>query len=399
MKGRAFIQALFLVLFLVGSWFLLFMRLAKEEPIDPGEVPSPSVSQDEQVEPPVAEAPSPPQPDTPKQVQPTPPESWAAWIQHLESASSPEAMRTALKQLADSILSSPKEDALQAILEFLQSGADLKTGLGFQPGPENSLVGTASLRAFLLDLLHQLDPGLAAEWATDELSRLGTSLTPDVYAVHLRNYALGTTDPEEARIDFLNRRLEAALQDDQWTGNPSSAIAELLDVAVYTGETAFVPEFSNLMKIGDPQMLRRAAALAIERLVDKDPVVALTEILEQDTWPEGMEKARAGYFARMDPGLAGAPELLEEYLTSPKVSAGEARFFLLSFPNLNQSLSHNLLSSQISITGASTNQEIMKAALDLVRDWRSEPGMSRLEPTLTEVEEAINERLYGRVNP
>jgi hypothetical protein len=255
------------------------------------------------------------------------------------------------------------------------------------------------LRAFLLDLLQQLDPQLAAQWAVDELTSSGTALAPDVYAVHLRNYALGSEVGEEARTAFLNNRLQAVLQSDDWTSNPTTAIAEMMDVAVYTGAIALLPDLSKLMKKGDPQMLRRAAALAIERLVDKEPMAALSEILAQEDWPGGMEKARAGYFARLNPGIEGAPQLLEDYLASPGVTADEARFFLLSFPNLNQSLSHNLLSSQISITSAERNEEILANALDLVRAWQEDPELSRLETTLGEVEQAINERLYGRVDP
>ena len=112
-----------------------------------------------------------------------------------------------------------------------------------------------------------------------------------------------------------------------------------------------------------------------------------------------MEKARAGYFARLDPGLEGASTLLETYLSAPMVSDAEARFFLLSFPNLNKSLSHNLLSSQISITSAEQNQETMRRSLELVRSWRGDPRFSDLGPTLEEVEEAISLRLFGRVAP
>lgn len=320
-------------------------------------------------------------------------------MDYLESASSPEAMRAALAELANSLLGLPREEAIRSIVEFLESGADFRTGLAFQPGPGHTLIGTQSLRAFLLDLLHQLDPELAAEWAEDELSRMGTSLSPDVYAVHLRNYALGSNAPEEDQSAFLNSRLLAALQSDEWIDNPNPAIAGMLDVAVHTSATHLLPDISHLMKQGDPQLLRRAAALTIERLVDNNPVPALSEILGEENWPDGMEKARAGYFARLDPGREGATALLEDYLSDPSVSAEEARFFLLSFPNLNQSLSYNLISSQISITPHTESEKVLENALNLVRTWQDRPDMSRLRPTLDEVAQAISERLYGRVGP
>jgi hypothetical protein len=399
MKGRAFLQALFLVLFFIGSWFFLFFRMAREEPLQGAdETPSSETLND------VGDEPTAAIPDeNPAAVKasngPVPPDSWTDWIDYLDSATSPNTMRAALDELASTILTMPREEAIRSIVEFLESGADLKTGLAFQPGPGNSLIGSNSLRAFLLDLLSQLDPELAAEWAEAELSQLGTTLAPDVYAIHLRNYALGSTAPEADRIDFLNDRLLSVLHNDEWMANPTSAIAEMMDVAVYTEATQLVPELSLLMARQDPQMLRGAAALAIERIVDSQPMDALTEILQQEDWPSGMEKARAGYFARLDPAIDGAAALLEQYLSAPMVDNEEARFFLLSFPNLNRSLSNNLLSSQNSITSSSTDEEIMEGALELVRAWQATPAMADLNPTLLEVEDALLQRLYGIVSP
>ena len=267
MKIRAFLQALFLVACLVGSWFLLFNRLKQDDPAEVTWKNPVGVPKNEGVDP--AQSLPTPAEDNPANEpveNPSPPESWAEWITYLESVDSPNAMRAALAELSDMIFALPRGEAIAVIVDFLNSGADLRTGLAFQPGPENSLQGTNSLRAFLLDLLQQLDPQLAAEWAVDELDRQGTALGPDVYAVHMRNFARGTNESGEVVTAFLNKHFAAALANSDWTDNPTTAVAELMDIAVYTRATGFLQQLSELIEIGDQQLLRRAASLAIERV-------------------------------------------------------------------------------------------------------------------------------------
>ena len=72
---------------------------------------------------------------------------------------------------------------------------------------------------------------------------------------------------------------------------------------------------------------------------------------------------------------------------------GEAVRFLQSFPNLNQSLSHNLLSSNISMTTAAEAAGRLQAALDHVRRWRSDPAMEALADELAETADRIRRQL------
>jgi hypothetical protein len=124
------------------------------------------------------------------------PEGWREWFTYLAEVQSPMEMRTALEALRTALYSLPDEEAVARLMEFIESGADMKTGLAFQPGPDNQLRGAASLRALFLDWLQQLDPQAAARIAARELDSIGTGLNPDVYVVHLRNFALGSGESE-----------------------------------------------------------------------------------------------------------------------------------------------------------------------------------------------------------
>jgi hypothetical protein len=398
MKRRAFIQALLIFILLIGSWVLLFLRFNRDQ--EPA-VPAGSATRElpEIAEPAPADRPVPlPAPDTPAP-EAAVPDSWSGWTDRLQSAASPAAMRAELEALKSELFTLPRAEAIAFIRAYLESGADLRTGLAFQPGRDQSLIGAASLRALLLDWLHALDPELAAQWAEAELLDEGTGLVPDVYAIHLRNYALGTAAPDAVRIPFLIDRMEAALQHAPWLADPTSAVAEMMDVAVYANATRLVPALSQLMERDDPQMLRRAAALTIERLVDQQPLEALSEILQQPDWPDDMGMARAGYFARLDPEIDGAAALLEDYLASPQIDPAEARFFLLSFPNLNRSFSNNLLSNQNFNTTPGAAEAQLESALRLVRQWQDDPALAGLGDTLDEVEGALVQRLYGPPSP
>jgi hypothetical protein len=241
----------------------------------------------------------------------------------------------------------------------------------------------------LLDWLHQLDPALAAEWAARELAAQGVALAADVFVIHLRNFELGAAQDTAARHAFLDRHMAALLRHEPWMVRPTSAVAEAMDVAVHTGAVQLIPLLAGLLERDRPQLLRHAAALALERLVDRQPVAALEQLLGLASNTSSVPAARAGYFARLDPALPGAGELLDRYLAAPGVTREEALAFLGAFPNLNQSLSHNLLSNQFPATEADDHPARLRNALDTVRQWRADPAMRGLHPALDAAEASL----------
>ena len=137
MKRTAFLQALVLFVLLASSWLLLVRRFQETPPADE---PSPPAAQKESL--PKADERLPPRTTAEPDV-PTPsivvPARWYDWWAYLASQSSPADMRAALNALRNLITDMPPEDAVPWLLEFLESGIDLPTGLAFQPGPGDTL--------------------------------------------------------------------------------------------------------------------------------------------------------------------------------------------------------------------------------------------------------------------
>lgn len=87
----------------------------------------------------------------------------------------------------------PKEAAVSAIRQYLDSKADATTHLGFKVGGGGWLDEAPTLRTFLLDELARLDPAAAADYAR---VILGGMDSPDEWAVALRDLAAGDSSAD-----------------------------------------------------------------------------------------------------------------------------------------------------------------------------------------------------------
>lgn len=398
MKRIAFLQACLIFLLLVASWFLLINKLRQPDDPSPGSMPPAQGDSMEELPLTRGEAegdlsPSAPAglPEVDKEA--VVPEGWREWFAYLEDVGSPMEMRAAVEALRSAIFSLHPDEAVARLMEVIESGADMKTGLAFQPGPDRQLRGAASLRAIFLDWLHQLEPRTAAQLAVRELDSLGTGLSPDVYVIHLRNFALGSELPAPARQSALENYFMQLIEYRPWIDNPGSAIAEAMDVAVYLESPTVVPELSRFLQRDQAPLLRRAASLALERLVDRQPMQVLPLLLDPLQDDSVPPRSRASYMARLDPGLPGAADLLREYVRDPAREPSEIRFFLESFPNLNRSLSHNLLSDDFSNTDPENTARQLENAFVLVQDWQNDPQLEAFAPLLAEIQERLGQQL------
>ena len=113
-----------------------------------------------------------------------------------------------------------------------------------------------------------------------------------------------------------------------------------------------------------------------------------------------MDKAaRAGFVARVDPAAPGGDTLLKQYLTADSTSPEEAALFLAHFPNLNQSLSHNLLSTNKSNTEETGHMERLQHALEAVRSWQADPEISGMDDPLQDAGDRLVIQLTGKSAP
>lgn len=405
MKRTAFLQAVLLVILLSASWLILLKNRSGENsdrPTEPPPATVPGLASD-------SGDPSPPEDETeaspaaPEALPPTPPAVaeleqlpafWKDRIDALLNARSPNATRQALDRMREELFALPVPDAVGHLLAFLESGVDVPTGLAFQVREGGLLRGAYAFRAMVLDWLGQLDPATAARLAREELVGMGTRLSPDAYAVHMRNFAWGSPQDATATRAFLSDQVERMLEHTPWMQSSRSALAEAMDVAVYAQATESLPLLTNLLEGAASPTLQRASALAIERLVDQTPAEAAPLLLQwaQSTTPYPL--ARAGYLARLDPSAPESHAILTDYLTAPGVSTEETTAFLESFPNFNQSFSHNLLSINNPMTPEPELRQRLQAALGLMDTWQEDPRLEHLQPGIQENKASIRRLLH-----
>jgi hypothetical protein len=286
-----------------------------------------------------------------------------------------------------------RNEGVSRILEFLESGFDMETGLRFQVAKGGELSGAGSLRAILLDWLGQVDPEAAAKVAMSELVASGTSLDPEVYVIHMRNYAWGTSADNQA--GFLRQHLHQLMDNDAWINNPTPSIGEAMDVAVYLQDISFVPYLADLAMPRRNPNIQHAAKLALERLMEVDPSGTAGIIIDDLPVSSMNARTRASLLSRLDPADTPARVLLGDYLASPQVTPDEVDLFLNYLPNLNISYSYNLLSPEIPITQSVSHTDRMVHTLESIAAWQADPRFSQYRQLLEDREHSLRIQLYG----
>lgn len=291
--------------------------------------------------------------------------------------------RKILAKLRTYLLSLPKSVASRLIGEFLDQKRDAGTKLQFTLERNGFLSDAPTLRVFLLDLLAQIDPRVAGQYALQILSTPGS---PDEWAVSLRNYALA--GPLSATQPFMQAKLREMLANSAWRADPSAGYLEAFDTAVYTHDTGLTPALSQLMADKENRAVVHAAYLAMDRLVIEEPAAVLGQLEADPGLMQGHEQTRADYFARADAGEPRQKALLESYLLDPNRTAQELNTFAAIYPNENYMVSNNLLTQ----CNTPANADIVardQQALAAVEGWMADPRFQALAPQL----QTIHDRL------
>jgi hypothetical protein len=306
-------------------------------------------------------------------------------VDWLQGARDSQAARQVLGELRTRLAQVPREVAAETIIEFLESGVDAASRLGFSIGGDGFLTEAPSLRVFLLDYLAQVDPRRAAEYAVRLLASL---TTPEEWAVGLRNYARMNDSP--AGRDFARRKLEQMLRHEPWRGNASVGFLEAFDVAVFAGGTELVGVLGELARTKENPAVAHAAFLALDRLVLREPEPVLALLQAQPGWLQGREETRANFFARADVSDPAQQRVLETYLLDPARSPAELEAFAGVFPNANYMISPNLLTRTVPPDQATLAQRD-RAALRVLQGWMGEARFERVKPQLQRVERRLRE--------
>lgn len=397
MKLRAFLQALGLFLILVAPILVFVLSQRQSGPplgTVPGRAAAPAETKDAE-EGTAKEAAAPP--GQPAEAPPVVVD-WEAVITGLREAEGPAATRDRLRGLRQWLLSMGTATASREILRFLETGRDLPRALRFRVGPGGRLAGAPSLRSTLLDWLGQWNPGAAGRRARAALRTRGTELPPSEYVLHLRNFAWASRGEEglaAADREFLLDQTRALLRHEPWLNRPTPAVAEAVDVVVYLASAELLPDLLGWLDPGAAPGLRAAAALGLERLVDRRPMEVLPALLEADL----PSVQRAASFARLHAGTEPARELLAAYLASDRIPAEEKRSFLDYYPNLNNALSHNLLSAQLLNTEIVPAGERLRTAAARLDRWLADPDFRELYPRLEQTRRRLQQQISGKAAP
>jgi hypothetical protein len=284
--------------------------------------------------------------------------------------------RIKLDELRAAFSTNPRDEAVSAIRNFLDSRVDIRTELGFKVAGDGLLSEAPTWRTFLLDELGRVDPPAAGEYAKIVLATMDS---PDEWAVALRNLARADSSAEGRGL--LEEKLMAMLRHEPWQREPSVGFLEAFDATVFIGGTNFVPTLSDLVRKTDNPGLGHAAFLALDRLVIADPINTLRVLKDNPDLMEGREATRANYFARLEVGDPRQREILENYLTSSAISPAEIDIFAGIFPNANYMVSNNLLTHSSLPDGASLVKRDAES-LNVVRSWASDPRFAGLRPSL-----------------
>jgi hypothetical protein len=306
----------------------------------------------------------------------------------LLSATDGSASRKILVRLKSYLLSLPKSVASRLIAEFLNEKTDAGTKLQFSIARNGLLSGAPTLRIYLLDLLAQIDPAAAGQYA---IKILATPDSPDEWAISLRNFA--RYDTSAAAQGFIQSKIQEMLSNTAWRENPSIGFLEAFDTIVYSHDTGLTPALADLVSDPKNRAVAHAAFLTLDRLIIQDPGAVLSQLQAQPNLMQGHELTRANFFARADIANPDQRSLVESYLLDPNRTPQELNTFAGIFPNENFMLSNNLLTQTETPTGADIAQRD-RSAMGVVQTWLSDPRFQSVLPQL----QTIQKRLQIFVN-
>lgn len=383
----------------VVAWFVLFGNGREKTPAEPGQADSAGAGSprrellfDSAVSPPGKTAELDPSAARPASV-PDLPQAWNDFFTAVENQQSRESVREAYAKLRDAVHASDPSDAAQFFLQFLAGGQDQPTGLGFSVGPEGLLFEAPTLRTTALDLLGQTDPRQSLEMARQILA---TTNSQEEYALALRN--LAWANPNRARDPEIAGWFSKMLDREDWLANPGAGFLEAFDVGV---EVSALEDVASVLAIQDETgdrvtgPLDRAAFMALDRIMLRDPNRVLDKLREDPSFLEWAPEHRASIFSRLDVREARQRDALKNYLLNSTHAPGELEYFAEVFPNGNFFVGPRLVTGNERVGGVEVMAEIDRSTLRLISEWKASPEFTSRLPVLETIATRLNDFLGG----
>jgi hypothetical protein len=217
------------------------------------------------------------------------------------------------------LLAADPHEAMAAILSFLATGRDARTGEGFAIQKGGGLAAAPTFRVMLLDLLGRIARDAGSEDALAFSRALLTRKTSaDEWAIALRNVAWAA--PGERA--FLAEKMREMFAYQPWRQQPGAGFLEAFDVIVFTRDATFAAEFAA-MATSEDEATRRAAAAAMDRLSEMAPLDVMNYLNGHPAEFADRPFLRADYFSKADLSQPQQRQAIEAYLARADVTVAE----------------------------------------------------------------------------
>jgi hypothetical protein len=295
-----------------------------------------------------------------------------------------------LSDLRNAVFSSDPAMSVQAILEFLASGADAVTTLGFDVGPGGKLSEAPTMRVALLDWLGQLNISAADSYSRQWIDQPRNS---SEWAIHMRNAAWA--DPDQARVQDLVDRLAWSFNNTPWPATTPPGYLEVFDLLPHAQSPALFERVAALSSDPNEGPLSWAAFLALDRTVLRDPDRFLNALASTPSLIAQSPGVRASLMARADVRSPRQREALETYLRRQDMSPAEADIFVGLYPNYNLVVGYRLF-TPADAEGMSLAEyaERDRAAAEALGAWESDASLApAIRRTLPQLRSRLDEHL------
>ncbi len=358
--------ALVAALIIVGLWFSPVHR-------SPSRLPLRGTSASNSAEP--------KSPTLPQEIDTSPAGMIAQLFERLRAGTFTPADLAALRA---ALLAADPDAAIAAITAFLATGQDANTGERFGLGEGGTLSGAPTMRVLLLDLLGRIckksGSPAAAALARSLMER---KTSADEWAIALRN--VGWSTPGETT--YMAGKMREMLRYEAWRRQPSGGFLETFDVIVFLRDASFTADLQQMVT-GEDKALQRAAAIAMDRLAEMNPLDVMNYLNTNPAEFSAKPMLRADYFAKADFSQLAQRQAVETYLSRLDVQNGEKNKLINGIAAPGSFAAENLLTTP---PPEEDPPQKIEALRKTVGDWIKDSRYPVLLPSLLQLQARLAE--------
>jgi hypothetical protein len=289
-----------------------------------------------------------------------------------------------LAALRRMLLAADPHEAMAAILSFLGTGQDARTGESFGIQKGGGLAGAPTFRVMLLDLLGRI----ARDAGSDDAAAFSRALltrktSADEWAIALRNIAWSSPDDRT----FLAAKMREMLDYQPWRQQPSTGYLEAFDVIVYTRNAAFTSDLAA-MAVSEDDAVKRAAAAAMDRLSEMAPLDVMNYLNGHPAEFADRPFLRADYYSKADLSQFQQRQAVEAYLARPDVTVAEKDKLLSVFASPGTFVGDTLVTEPAAADDPPQRTAGLRAA---VGDWLKGNRFPDLAGPLNQLQQRLAE--------